>query len=287
MLERNVEVFADFRLRDHCFDHFVGKGRRIGVVEPNPCNAVNAAQPVEQFAQPSFAVKVDPVVGRVLCDDDQLLDPCGGQFAGLLLQLLHRHRYMAAADERDGAIAAHPVAALRNFQIGIVARGGQMPFGRQCGVLRGTQRPDDAVPVAGAEIVVDLRNFGAQVIGITFRQTADNEQPFDFSGLLGRCRPQDHLDGLLFGIADESAGIDYHDCGVRAVAVEVHLVTGGCQTGHEVFAVDRVFRAAEGDDVNFFHGRTGHRQIHGGRSGASRRPPRRCRYSAPECGTGR
>ena len=36
----------------------------------------------------------------------------------------------------------------------------------------------------------------------------------------------EHLMARL-AAADESAGIDYHDFGVRAVAVEVHLATGG------------------------------------------------------------
>ena len=71
MLEGNVEVFADFGFAGHHFDHLVGESRGVGVVEPDPADAVDAAQGFEQFGQASFAVKVQAVVGRVLCDYDQ------------------------------------------------------------------------------------------------------------------------------------------------------------------------------------------------------------------------
>ena len=91
MLERNIEVFADFRFRSHDFDHLVGKSRRVGVVEPYPFDAVDAAEAAQQLGEHPLAVEVDAVVGRVLRNDHQLPDAPSGQLAGLLLQLLHRN----------------------------------------------------------------------------------------------------------------------------------------------------------------------------------------------------
>ena len=240
VLEGDVEVFADLRFGGHHLDHVVGEGRRIGVVQPDPLDAVDAAEPAQQFGQHAASVEVDAVIGRVLRDDDQLADPAGGELARLLLERLHRHGYMRAADERDGAVAAHPVAALRDFQVGVVLRGGKQPFGGQLRLPRGLESACDAVPGPGSEVGVHLGNLRAQVVGIALRETADDEQPLDLPGLLGRRRAQNHVDGLLLGIADESAGVDHHRLGVGAVAVEHDFVTGRRKAGHQVLRIDRI-----------------------------------------------
>ena len=51
---------------------------------------------------------------------------------------------------------------------------------------------------------------------------------------------QNHVDGLLLGIADESAGVDHHRLGVGAVAVEHDFVTGRRKAGHQVLRIDRI-----------------------------------------------
>ena len=256
VLERNVEVFADFGLRGHHFDHLVGESGGVGVVEAYPRDAVDAAQAAQQLGQHPPSVEVDAVIGRVLRDDHQFPDSLCGEFAGLFLQLLHRNGDVAAADERNGAVAAFPVAALRDFQVGIVLRGGQAAFGGQRRVLRGAQCADDAVPCAGAEVFVHLGNLGPQFVGIALRKAPHDEQARNFPGFLRLRSPEDHVDRLLLGIADEPAGVDDHHFGVGTVAVEKYLVPGGCEPSHQVFAVDGVLRTAERYDVNFFHRRT-------------------------------
>ena len=256
VLERNVEVFADFRFRGHHFDHLVGESGGVGVVEAYPRDAVDEAQAAQQLGQHPPSVEVDAVIGRVLRDDHQFPNSLCGEFAGLLLQLLHRDGDVAAADERNGAVAAFPVAALRDFQIGVVLRGGQAAFGGQRRVLRGPQCADDAVPCAGAEVFVHLGNLGPQFVGVAFREASHDEQPFDLPGLLGRRRAQNHVDRLLLGVADESAGVDHHHFGIGAVAVEEDFVPGGREPRHQVLRIDGVLRTAERDDVNFFHLRT-------------------------------
>ena len=72
-------------------------------------------------------------------------------------------------------------------------------------------------------------------------------------------RAQDHVDRLLFGVADESAGVDDHDLGVRAVAVEKDFVACRREPCHQVLAVDRVLRTTERYDVDLFHSVSGFR----------------------------
>ena len=84
-------------------------------------------------------------------------------------------------------------------------------------------------------------------------QAAYHEEPLDLTGLFGGSRPQDHVDRLLLGIADESAGVDHHDLGIRTVAVVRERIACGSKLSHQVFRVDRILRTAEGYDVNLFH----------------------------------
>ena len=98
VLERNIQVFADFRLIAHCADHVIGELGRIGIVKPEPFDSVDAAKPAQQVAEPAFAVKVQPVIGRVLCDDDQLFYSAVGQSLRFGDELFHRHRDVSAPD---------------------------------------------------------------------------------------------------------------------------------------------------------------------------------------------
>ena len=227
-------------------------------MEAYPLDAVDAAEPLQQFAERAPSVEVYSVVGRVLGDDHEFADPLCREFAGLLLQLLHRHGTVFAADEGDGAVAALPVAAFGDLQVGVVLRGRQAAFGGQFRIPGGAQRPHDAVPRAGPEIFVHLGNLLPQLVGVALREAAHDEEPFDAPGLLGRRRAQDHVDRLLLGVADEAAGVDDHRLGVGAVAVVHDGVARRGEARHEVLRIHGVLRTAERDDVNFPHRRRVH-----------------------------
>ena len=128
-------------------------------------------------------------------------------------------------------------------------RGGEPAFGRKRWPGSRLQRPNDVVPILHAEELIDLGQLGTQLLRITLAQAAHDEQPFDFTRLFGGGGPEDHVDRLLFGVADEAAGVDDHDFGIGAVAVVRDRIACGCELGHQVLRIDRVFRAPEGDDV--------------------------------------
>ena len=256
-MEGDVEVFADLRLGGHHLDHLLGEGGRVGVVEANPLQLFDATQPTQQLAKHTLAVEVDAVVGGVLSDDNQLLDPLVSQLACLLFQLLHPHRAVLATDERNGTVAALPVAPLRDFQVGVVVRGRQVAFGGKLLALHSPQTADDVVPGAGAEVTVHFGNLLTQLVGITLREAAHHKELLDAPRTLRLDRLQNQFNRLGLRIANEAAGVDNHHLGICSVAVEAHLVAGGGEAGHQVLRIDRVFGASEGDDVNFFHCQTG------------------------------
>ncbi len=160
---------------------------------------------------------------------------------------------MFAADERYGAVAAHAVAALGYFQIGVVRRGGEHATGLQFAAVAGAQTLDDLLPVLHAEEVVDLGQLGAQLVGIALREAAYDEQLPDKPLLLGRRCGQNRVDTLLLGISYESARVYHDDIRARAVAVEDYFVSGIGQLCGQMLRVDRIFRAAERYDVYFLH----------------------------------
>ena len=295
MLEGNVEVFADFRLVRHDLDHVVGEPRRIGVMQADPLDTPDAAQLREQIRQPAAAVEIDPVIGRVLRDDHQFAHAAGGQPPRFVEHLLHRHRDVRPADERNGAVTALPVAPLADFEVGVVTRRREPPLRGQIRPPLAAQRPHDALPVLHAEELVHLGQFGAQLVGIPLRKTSHDEQPVDPTGLLGRGGAQDHVDRLLLGVADEAAGVDHYHTGIRTVAVRRDGIARRSQLRHQVLRVDRILRAAERYDVDLLHPvrlissrrRRAPRRTHGGRRAATGRCARPRRCNAPEYGTGR
>ena len=58
------------------------------------------------------------------------------------------------------------------------------------------------------------------------------------------------VDALFLGVADKAAGVDYYGIAVVALPVEVYGMAQGGEAACEVLAVDGIFGAAEGDDVN-------------------------------------
>jgi hypothetical protein len=149
MLEGNVEIRKHTTLR-HQREHLIDMRIRIDVVEPYP--RAERAEPLGESDEPRVALfsapcalgiaEIEPISARVLRDDEQLLYAGGDQPLGLAHHLAEQEALEPAAQRRNDAEAAGVVAALRNFQIGVVARrkldtlGGKRSRKGSCG--RGT-----------------------------------------------------------------------------------------------------------------------------------------------------
>src|SRR5262249_29740284 len=102
-------------------DQLVGEVDRIRVEDADPLDAVDLVQLAKQLGEAHAPVEIHAVVGRVLSDKDQFADAVGRKLAGFADDLLDRLGDMLAAHAGDGPEGAQPIAALRDFQIGIVA----------------------------------------------------------------------------------------------------------------------------------------------------------------------
>ena len=196
VLQRDVDVGADLRVVGHQAEHILRKAGGIAVVEPDPFDAVDLRELLQQAGQAAFSVAVEPVVGRVLGDDDEFLHALGGQAARLFHQIFHGHAHVRAADERNGAVGTGAVAAFRNLEIGIV---------RRCG-----EHPVQGIEVQDAFPAVHFGDFGRKFFAVALRQAAEHRNFAHAPLLLGLDGLQDRLDRFLLGVLDETAGVDDH-----------------------------------------------------------------------------
>ena len=159
MLERYVKIRAYLGIGGHLVKDVLGEIGWIRIMDAYPLYPLHFREPAEQLRERPAAVEVQAVVGRVLCDDDELPDPLGRKPPGLINEVLHRHGAVGTADERDRAVGAAPVAAFGYLEEGIAA-----DLAGQTAVVAGSlrrlhsQRPHDGHEVAGTEPCIHLRN---------------------------------------------------------------------------------------------------------------------------------
>ena len=124
-MEGDVDVVADVFVAMHHLDGVDGERGGVGVVETNPRGAALGGEPFKQLAEGAAMVDVEAVIGGVLRDDDEFLYSFFYQHLGFGNQFVDGYRFVGAADEGDGAVGAAAVAALGDFEVGIVAWGGK------------------------------------------------------------------------------------------------------------------------------------------------------------------
>ena len=115
MLQWQVNVMANLWILAHQVEKLIGKTQRIAVMKADPLEAVDVTKGFHQLNNVRFAVNVVAVIRQVLCDKNKLFHALFDQSLSLLNQVGHRHRDMAAADQRDGAKSATAVAPLRDL----------------------------------------------------------------------------------------------------------------------------------------------------------------------------
>ena len=103
MLERDVDIVANFRLLPHYFQHVGGKTGRKGVVQPDPLDPFYLDQGAQQVGQGTSFIQVQAVIGQVLGNQDKFTHALGGQALGFLYQVFYGLAAVAAPHERDGA----------------------------------------------------------------------------------------------------------------------------------------------------------------------------------------
>jgi hypothetical protein len=215
---------------------------RIDVVEPYP--RAERAEPLGESDEPRVALfsapcalgiaEIEPISARVLRDDEQLLYAGGDQPLGLAHHLAEQAALEPAAQRRNDAEAAGVVAALRNFQIGVVAR-------RKLDTLRRQKIEEGVVwPGHGLVYLVDhclvlvrasdgkhVRIAGADAVRLD-AEAAGNDNAAVFAQRLADC-----LERFLLCTVEEAAGVDY-DC-VGAFVARRKLIALGAELGDDAF----------------------------------------------------
>jgi hypothetical protein len=95
-----------------------------------------------------------------------------------------------------------------------------------------------------ADEAIDLRNLLRQLGPVLVHHAAGDHQLFDPS-FLGRGRFQDRVDGLLFSLLDEAAGVDDHR--LRLLQLRDDLMAPFPKLAEHDLAVDPVLGAAKTD----------------------------------------
>ncbi len=228
VLKRHVEIGNDLASMAQHSIKLVAEELGIAVKDADPFDAVDLFEGLEQLGQPGPAIEVDPVVGHVLRDQDQLADAVAGQFLGLGDDHLDRLGHMLAAHVRDRAKRAEPVAAFRNLKIGKMS--GRDPHPRPVFLSQDRGWPEqgplfrkpaeqpvghagDLLPAEHTDHVVDLGKLLDQRLFRPLGQAPGDDQPLDLARALALEHFLDDADRLPPRYVDEATGVDNHQIG--------------------------------------------------------------------------
>ena len=238
-------------------DEPVGHPVGVAVQHPHPVHLLQRAHRVDQLRQAAFAVKVLAVAGGILRHQIQLGHARFRQTAALLQDILHGAAAEPPPNERNGAIAAAVVAALRHLDVGKPRLVGQdpLPFHRKALFLSVFYKvialysfpdglPDPAV-AAQTQHHVHLRDLRSQLGAVALRQTAGHGHAFQAALALGGAAFQNGIDGFLFGVLDKAAGI--HDDRVAFGHIAADLISLAGQHSQQALGVHLVLAAPQRD----------------------------------------
>ena len=192
-------------------------------------------------------IDVDAISARILRDDHQFLDAGGGEPLRFAQHLGRRARHEIAAQRGNDAEAAAIVAALRNLQIGEVAR-------CQLDAALGHEVEARIVPRGGDGMdrlddrLVGLRSGDGRDVGIGLQDragVATHAAGDDDLAVLGQSLT-DGGERFGLGAVDEAAGVD--DDGIGAAMTFRQRIPLGPQLRDDSLAVDERLWAAERDE---------------------------------------
>ena len=261
MLERHVEIRQDQALGHERHDLVDGR-IRIDVVQARPdAELAQAPAEVEQMraqrrigAQIERVAAVDAVGGRVLADDEELLDARVDEVAGLADHFARRTAHEAAAQVRDDAERAVVIAPLADLEVGVVlgreahaAGGHQIAPGLVGTRQMGLDHRDDVIDGVGARDAEHLRAVVQHVVAAVGLLAAAEAAADDDAAVFGE-RLGDGVKAFPDGLVDEAAGVDDHDVGV--VVARADAVASGEELGDDPLRIDEGLGAAEGNETD-------------------------------------
>ena len=257
MLNGQVQIRHHLGIAHHGLDKRITDPFGVRIENPNPADAVDLLQVVQQLTDGTGFTPVLAVGCGVLGYQDQLPHPFTGQPAGFGHTVLQRTAAKRTANHGNGAIVAAVVASLGNFQVGIMLGRGDDPRTAQRHIglgavtfhLTGACCTDPSHNGrqrrvgTNAHYRVDLGDFLHDLLLVTFRQAAGNDHFEIWILLFVLAGHENVLDGFGLGRLNKAAGVDdnhirFGRVGNRRVPVleegmaehiRVHLVFGAAQ----------------------------------------------------------
>jgi hypothetical protein len=118
-------------------------------------------------------------------------------------------------------------------------------------VIRFTEIRNQFVPIEFSIKLVHFGNFLFEFFAISLGKTTHHEKFSKLIFLFCFGKRQNSADGLLFGIADETAGVDYGNFATRLLRIVFDGVTISNELSHQSFGIDKIFGTSQCDDVYF------------------------------------
>ena len=108
---------------------------------------------------------------------------------------------------------------------------------------------NDLFPVELTIETIHFRQLVLKFLEVTFGKASHDDKPTKFTFLLALNEPQYCVYALLLCIPNEAAGVHNGNLTFRIVGIMCYRITAQLQLMDEFLAVNKVFAAAEGDDV--------------------------------------
>src|SRR5450631_1022014 len=197
--------------------------------------------------------KVGAARRESLRDQAYLFGPARDEIPRLAQDRLGRAAALRAAELGDDAERAGAIAPLRDLDVRGVHRlraaaGRRVVVEiRRCvddaqTIDRSGDRLGDGADLVGADELIDFGHLGRQLFRVALRQTAGDHQSLAAPRLLVLGHLEDGIDRLLFGLADEAAGVDDDDLG--GLWRRNQLVSRVGRVPEHDLGVDAIFGAA-------------------------------------------
>ena len=198
VLQRQVDIPADFLAFGHRLEHIVGDRRRIEIEQADPVEPFDLVQLAKQPGQRATLAAIDAVEGRVLRDQEQFTDAARGERSRFADDRFGRPAAIVAAQRRDDAEGARVITAFGDLDVRVVPRRRQQARG--VGVVDvGRAGAADAGCGFGAFAATRLSPRIASTIGRTSR-VPPNREPRTANRDGNRLKDLRHFAGAQHGV---------------------------------------------------------------------------------------
>ena len=151
---------------------------------------------------------------------------------------------MPSRNDGNSTIRTFTVTPFGYLQIGIMLGSGQCALYVQLVMIGLSQILQQLSPIEFTIEFIHLGNFNGQFLQITFRKATHYIKLLQVSFLLGLRKFQNHINGFLLGVTDETASIDYGNLSLRSFRIMCHMESHFLQLTHQMFRIHQVFRTS-------------------------------------------